>query len=116
MPLIIFTMFLSIVVAVFALQNATVVPIKFFFYQQEASLVLVILGGAFLGLLIGASFVMYIKLKGFLQIRKKNDEIEQLKEENLLLSQKISSLEKCLQDTQNNNTNNQEPNIEQDKE
>ncbi|MDR2006848.1 MAG: LapA family protein [Acidaminococcales bacterium] len=69
MPFIIITMLICMVVAVFALQNAVVVPVKFIFFQQEASLVLVILASAFLGLLVGVSFTIYLIFKYFCEGR-----------------------------------------------
>lgn len=93
MPYIIFTMLISIIVAAFALQNSVVVPVKFMIYEQEASLVLVILGSVFLGLLIGVSLMMYIKFRNFLEARKKNETIKTLTDENLLLSTKVGQLE-----------------------
>jgi len=93
MPYIIFTMVISIIVAAFAIQNAVVVPIKFMMYEQEASLVFVILGSVFLGLLIGISLMMYIKFRNFLEARRKNEEIKTLTDENLLLSTRVGQLE-----------------------
>ena len=94
MPLIIINMLVCIIVAIFALQNSAVVPVKFIIFEEEASLVLVILFSAFLGILLGATVVMYIKFKHFLDGRKKNEQIKTLTDENFLLSQKINALEK----------------------
>ena len=96
MPFIIMTMAICIIVAAFALQNSLVVPVKFIFFEQEASLVLVILISAFLGLLIGMTVIMYMKFKNYLDSRKKNEKIKNLTDENILLEQKIVALEKRL--------------------
>lgn len=96
MPLIIINMLICIVVAVFALQNSAVVPVKFMFFEEEASLVLVILFSVFLGVMLGATVIMYVKFKHFLDGRKKNEQMKTLTDENLLLSQKINALEKEL--------------------
>lgn len=93
MPFIVLSMVICIVVAVFALQNSLVVPVKFIFVEQEASLVLVILISAFLGLMIGLTVIMYIKFKNYLGTRKSNDKIKKLTEENVLLVQQVASLE-----------------------
>ena len=97
MPFIIITMLICLIVAVFALQNAVVVPVKFVFFQQEASLVIVILASAFLGLLVGISFTMCLKLKYFWEGRKKNETIKSLTDEKALLEKKIEELEKAAQ-------------------
>ena len=96
MPFIIMTMAICIIVAAFALQNSLMVPVKFIFFEQEASLVLVILISAFLGLLIGMTVIMYMKFKNYLDSRKKNEKIKNLTDENILLEQKIVALEKRL--------------------
>jgi uncharacterized integral membrane protein len=88
-------MLLCMIVAVFALQNAEVVPVKFVFFQQEASLVIVILAAAFLGLLVGVFFTMYLRLKYFWEGRKKNETIKSLTDEKVLLEKKIAELEKA---------------------
>lgn len=98
MPFIIMTMAICIIVAVFALQNSLVVPVKFIFIEQEASLVLVILISAFLGLLIGMTVIMYVKFKNYLEARKKNEKIKELTEENVLLEQKITAMEKRVEE------------------
>ncbi len=87
------TIVISIVVALFALQNSEIVPIKFMFYSQEMSLVLVILGAAFLGMLLAASLTMYIKFQHFFQDRKKDGNIKELNDENVLLTKRVQDLE-----------------------
>ncbi len=93
MPFMLLTVLICMVVAMFALQNAIVVPVKFMFYEQEVSLVLVILGSAFLGILLATSVSMYMKLKNFLENKKKNQIIKDLTDEKLLLENQVRSLE-----------------------
>lgn len=52
MTILILTLILALVTAVFALQNTDVVAIKFLFWEYQTSLVLVILGSAGLGFLL----------------------------------------------------------------
>ncbi|MGE5550058.1 MAG: LapA family protein [Bacteroidota bacterium] len=49
--LLVLGLFLALLIAVFALQNAVPVAIRLFFWEFEISLVLVILGSAFAGAL-----------------------------------------------------------------
>ncbi len=49
--LLVAVLFLALLIAVFALQNAGFVPIRLLFWQFDVSLVLVILGSALLGAL-----------------------------------------------------------------
>ena len=51
MPFIILTAVISIGVAIFAIQNAMSVPVNFFIWHGDASLVLVILGSFLAGIL-----------------------------------------------------------------
>jgi uncharacterized integral membrane protein len=100
MPFVIVAMALAILAAVFALQNAMVVPVHFIFLQSQASLALVILGSVFLGFLLGSVFAMYVKFRGFLVARKKNEEIKALNEQRLLLEKQAEELKKLLEDRQ----------------
>ena len=110
MPFIIITMLISFVAAIFALQNAEVVPVKFMFLQQEASLALVIIGSVFLGLLLGTSFVMYIKFRNFWEGRKTSETLKQLTDENVLLAKKVEELEALLART-NSGASSDEPEV-----
>lgn len=93
MPYIIFTMLISILAAIFAIQNSVIVPVKFMTYETESSLAIVILGSVFLGLLIGCSLMMYIEIRNFLETRKKKETIKTLTDENILLAKKVGQLE-----------------------
>ena len=105
MPFIILSMVLVIIVALFALQNAAVVPVTFLFYQHEASLVIVILGSTFLGIVLSASVSMYIRFKNFWQTRGQSDSVKDLQDENFLLKRKVEALEAQLLEEQNKNKN-----------
>ena len=109
MPFIIFTMFICIVVAIFTLQNSVVVPVKFVLYEAEASLAIVILLCVFLGFLIGASMTMYIKIRHFWSNRKKDSEIKELSDENLLLTKRVEDLEKQIDISSESELNSLEP-------
>ena len=62
MPYLLFTLIISIIVAVFAVQNAADVTVGFLMWTVQTSLVVVILGAALLGagLAFGIRFVQKI--------------------------------------------------------
>lgn len=54
----------AIIVSIFAIQNSTVVPVQFFTWRFEASLVVVILGSALAGAVVVGS-ISLVKQIGF---------------------------------------------------
>lgn len=93
MPLLILVILLSIVVALFAVQNAVTVSLSFIFWSFSASLVLVILGSFLIGLLVATCFMLAMKAKHYLQDKKLREEMLQLQNENKRLQERIAMLE-----------------------
>ena len=93
MPLLILVILLSIVVALFAVQNAVTVSLSFIFWSFSASLVLVILGSFLIGLLVATCFMLAMKAKHYLQDKKLREEMLQLQNENKSLQERIAMLE-----------------------
>ena len=76
---VVLTLIFAIVIAAFALFNAAVVTVSFFFAKVELSLAIVIIGSALIGALIIWFFDAFKKLKTNKQIKdlsKKNTEFE----------------------------------------
>ena len=66
MPYLLFTLIISIIVAVFAVQNAADVTVGFLMWTVQTSLVVVILGAALLGALAMGFFTLMLKAKHYL--------------------------------------------------
>ena len=99
MPYLLFTLIISIIVAVFAVQNAADVTVGFLMWTVQTSLVVVILGAALLGALAMGFFTLMLKAKHYLYNKSLKFEIDQnakLKEEKEMLmhSQRNKELEK----------------------
>ena len=67
MPYLFFTLFISVIVAVFAVQNAVSVSLNFAVWTMQTNLVIVILGSALLGALATLFFTLMMKAKHYLQ-------------------------------------------------
>ena len=63
----------SILVALFAMQNAMVVELNFIFWEFTASLVVVIVSAFALGILVALCFMLYMKAKNYMKTRKMQD-------------------------------------------
>lgn len=102
MPYLLFTLIISIIVAVFAVQNAADVTVGFLMWTVQTSLVVVILGAALLGALAMGFFTLMLKAKHYLYNKSLKFEIDQLKKnaklkeekEMLMHSQRNKELEK----------------------
>ena len=92
MPYLFFTLVISIVVAVFAVQNAADVTVGFLMWTVQTSLVVVILGAALLGAVAMGFFTMMIKAKHYLYDKSLKFEIDQLKKENVKLKEEKQML------------------------
>ena len=92
MPYLLFTL-ISIIVAVFAVQNAADVTVGFLMWTVQTSLVVVILGAALLGALAMGFFTLMLKAKHYLYNKSLKFEIDQLKKENAKLNE-IDQLKK----------------------
>lgn len=93
MPLLILVVILSMLVALFAVQNAASVSLNFVLWNFSASLVLVILGSFLIGVLVATCFLLAVKAKHYLQDRKMREEINKLQSENKLLQERITMLQ-----------------------
>lgn len=97
MPMLIFVIVLSIVVALFAVQNAVAVSLNFVFWSFTSSLVLVILGSFLVGVLVATCFLLAMKARHYLQDKKLQEQITALQSEKKRLEERIN----MLQHTQN---------------
>ncbi len=93
MPLFILVILLSIIVAMFAVQNAVVVSLSFALWSFEMSLVLVILGSFLLGVLVATCFLLAMKAKHYLKDKKMHEDMQKLQAENKRLTERISMLQ-----------------------
>ena len=92
MPYLLFTLIISIIVAVFAVQNAADVTVGFLMWTVQTSLVVVILGAALLGALAMGFFTLMLKAKHYLYNKSLKFEIDQLKKENAKLKEEKEML------------------------
>ena len=93
MPLLILVIVLSILVALFAVQNAVAVSLNFIFWSFTTSLVLVILGSFLMGVLVATCFLLAMKAKHYLQDKKMQEEMTKLQAENKRLEERIAILQ-----------------------
>lgn len=93
MPLLIFVIILSIIVALFAVQNAVTVSLNFIFWSFSSSLVLVIMGSFLMGVLVATCFLLAMKAKHYLRDKKMQEEMQKLETENKRLAERISMLQ-----------------------
>lgn len=93
MPLLILVIVLSMVVALFAVQNAMTVSLSFVFWSFSASLVLVIFGAFLMGVLVALCFMLAMKAKHYLQDKKLREEMAQLQAENKRLEEQVAMLQ-----------------------
>lgn len=82
----------AFLIALFAVQNSTMVSVNLLTMSLDASLVLVILGAAALGFLSALMLQLYVQLKMKYQLYKAHGRIRQLEEE-LAKKQEITSTE-----------------------
>lgn len=92
MPYLLFTVLVSIVVALFAVQNAVSVALNFFFWSFQSSLVMVILGSFLLGILVAACYLLMVKAKHYMLEKKLNDDIAKLQKEKKTLEEQVAML------------------------
>lgn len=79
---VIFSLIFSIVITVFAIQNAQPVSIKFFLFNGQASLALVILISTTVGALIIGLLNLYSRVKTKITIKELNNRIATIKADN----------------------------------
>ena len=93
MQLLILVILLSILVAIFAVQNAVAVSLNFIFWSFSSSLVLVILGSFLIGVLVATCFLLTMKAKHYLKDKKMREEMQQLQAENKRLQERVAMLQ-----------------------
>lgn len=93
MPFLIVVILVSIIVALFAVQNAVAVPLNFVFWSFSSSLVIVVLGAFLLGVLVATCFLLAMKARHYLQDKKLREEILNLQNENKRLEERIAMLQ-----------------------
>lgn len=93
MPYLLFTIIISIGVALFAVQNAVSVVLNFFMWSFSTSLVMVILGSFFFGVLVGVLYLLMVKARHYLQDKKLKEEITRLENEKKMLEERIAMLQ-----------------------
>lgn len=83
----------SVAVALFAIQNATVVTLSFFIWEFKQSLVITIMLSFILGLLVASLFMLAMKTRNFLKNREVQDQMLALQQKNTLLIKKLAAYE-----------------------
>lgn len=96
MPLLILVIILSIIVALFAVQNAVTVSLNFVFWSFSASLVLVILGAFLMGVLVATGFLVAMKARHYLRDKKMQEQLKKLEIEKNKLEADRKRLEESL--------------------
>ena len=99
MPYLILTLVISVVVAMFAVQNALIVPVSFFLWTFQGSLVLVIIGAVATGALWAFLLTLWWRFKVGRKVSQQEQELKRL-------TIKIAELENLL--AKKNQTKNME--------
>ncbi|MCD8174629.1 MAG: LapA family protein [Phascolarctobacterium sp.] len=92
MPYLLVTGIISIFVALFAVQNAINVDLHFFLWNFSTSLIMVILGSFFIGILVGCFYLLMVKARHYMKNKKIREEIEGLQAEKKALEEKVTML------------------------
>lgn len=71
------TVLFSLVVALFAMQNATTVTVSLVFWHVEASLALVVIGSAALGIMAALPIWLMMQIKLRLRMSKVNNQLKE---------------------------------------
>lgn len=93
--LLVFALVFAFLIAMFAVQNSTVVTVNLLMWNMESSLVLVILGTAIVGFLSALTLQLFVQLKLRYQLHKAQRRISQL-EADLSKHQELPSEEPAL--------------------
>ena len=93
MILLMIVVLVSILVAVFAMQNSSIVLLNFFLWEFSASLVVVIVSAFGLGVLVAMCFMLYMKAKHYLKDMKLQEDLRKLQTENAKLTEKVNMLQ-----------------------
>lgn len=78
MPYLILTLAISVLVAMFAVQNALIVPVSFFLWTFQGSLVLVIIGAVAAGALWAFLLTLWWRFKVGRKISQQEQELKRL--------------------------------------
>jgi len=100
-------MLFALFIALFAIQNATVITINFLWYKFYLSQAVVILGSALFGILIMLPFDIVKRIKLNIKINELNSKIKKLDDELRLTKEKISKTEELDLKNQNDIDNEQ---------
>ncbi|HHY76885.1 MAG TPA: LapA family protein [Clostridiales bacterium] len=92
--IIIISMIFALLIAIFAIQNASVITINFLWYEKNMSQALVILGSTLVGILIMLPFDIIRRIKTSIKINELNNRIRKLNEELEQIKQSKESLDK----------------------
>jgi len=92
MPYFVLILIISLLVAVFAVQNAIPVTVSLFVWQTQTSLVVVILGFTLCGALAVAFLALMMKARHYLATKKLLGELTILQKDNAKLHEKITML------------------------
>lgn len=79
--IIVISMIFAFFIAVFAIQNATVITINFLWYKLNLSQAVVILGSALFGILMMLPFDIVKRVRYSMKINELNNKIKKLNEE-----------------------------------
>ncbi len=82
----------AVLVAIFALQNSIIVPVAFLAWETEASLALIILGGAALGAIVAGLLGTFNQFRMAMVHRSLRGKVNQLDRENRELLQENERL------------------------
>ena len=82
----------AVLVAIFAIQNASSVEVRFFFANITISQAVVILGSAIIGAIIAVLLGLIKQIRQSLKIKQLSKELEGLKSDNNNLQEKIDEL------------------------
>jgi len=105
--IVIISMLFALLIAIFAIQNASVITINFLWYEKNMSQALVILGSTLVGILIMLPFDLIRRIKTSIKINELNNRIRKLNEELEQIKHSKESLDKKDEVQYDTNKNNE---------
>jgi len=103
--IIVISMIFALFIALFAIQNATVITINFLWYKFDLSQAVVILGSALFGILIMLPFDIVKRVRFRIKINELNSKIKKLDEELSIAKETINKTKEDLDLKNQNNIN-----------
>ncbi|WP_372995761.1 lipopolysaccharide assembly LapA domain-containing protein [Lutispora sp.] len=103
--IIVISMIFALFIALFAIQNATVITINFLWYKFNLSQAVVILGSALFGILIMLPFDIVKRVRFRIKINELNSKIKKLDEELSIAKETINKTKEDLDLKNQNNIN-----------